>query len=165
MTKKGIIIAGTGHRPKYCPCKYNEKHPWLKDLKSRLYADLDVGWNSQQIEYVISGGAIGWDMWLAETAIEVGIPVHMYLPFRDQGSTWPTETQNRFKDLLSKASEVKYISETYSNKAFFKRDEAMIDACDIVFALLNPVAEEGGTYYTVQYAQKQNKEIENYWRD
>lgn len=160
-----MIIASIGDHPKTYPYKYNEKNKWVYSIKRDLLVDLDVGWISNQIQYIIVGANLGWDMWLAETAIELGIPVHMYLPFRDQGSTWPRETQERFKDLLSKSVEVKYISEVYSNKAFFKRDEAMIDACDIVFALLNPVAQEGGTYYTVQYAQKQNKEIENYWRD
>ena len=50
---KPLVIAATGHRPKYCPCKYKENHPWLDDLKNRLYADLDVGYNSGQIDYLI----------------------------------------------------------------------------------------------------------------
>lgn len=165
MTKKGIIIAGTGHRPVYCPCKYDENHPWLKDLKRRLYADLDVGWNSQQIERIVCGGAIGFDTWLAEVALDVGIPIHVYVPFKGQESKWPPKAQDKYHDILSKAEKVVYVSESYSNKAFFDRDKAMVDNCDLIFALLDPQNMDSGTGHTVSYAKTKGVEIENYWRD
>lgn len=160
-----MIVCGTGHRPKYCPCKYNEKHPWLLDLKQRLYADLEIGYSTGQIDTVISGMAIGWDTWLAETALEVGIPVWAYVPFKGQGDRWPTKTKQVYDSILERAEKVKYISEQYSQQSFLKRDREMVDDSGLVLALLNPLADEGGTYYTVRYAQDKNKEIINYWVD
>lgn len=160
-----MIIAATGHRPKYCPCKYNEKHPWLKDLKNRLYADLDVGYNSGQIDYLITGMAIGFDTWIAEVALELGIPIHAYVPFPNQDSTWFSSSKEKYKEILGKAENVVIVSKEYHPKVFFERDKAMVDKADMIMALLNPLAEEGGTFYTVKYAQSKKLKIENYWRD
>lgn len=165
MKTHDLVIAGTGHRPKYCPCKYNEKHPWLIDLKNRLYADLDVGWNTGRVSSIITGMAIGWDTWLAEVALDVGIPVQAYVPFESQGEKWPAKTKENYNKILDQCQNVLFISKTYNPQVFFKRDRAMIDDCDLVFSLLNPLADAGGTYYTVQYAKENKKPIENYWRD
>lgn len=160
-----VKAMGTGHRPKFCPCKYREDHPWLVDLKSRLYADLDVGWSTGQIDVVITGMAIGWDTWLAEVALEVGIPVHAYVPFEGQGDRWPTKTKEKYMSILDRCDDVRYISKTYSQQAFLRRDRAMVDDSQLVLALLNPIVDEGGTYYTVKYAQEKKKDIINYWVD
>lgn len=82
-----MIIAGTGHRPKYCPCKYNDSHEWLVKLK----ADLAETLKKNKPEAVIGGMAIGWDTWLVQVALELKIPVYAYVPFREQGKKWPTE--------------------------------------------------------------------------
>lgn len=160
-----LVIAGTGHRPKFCPCKYDDRHPWLKKLKNDLYADLDIGWNTGKIGGVISGMAIGWDTWIAEVALEIGIPVSAYVPFEGQGSKWPTKTKENYERIIEQCKDVRFLSQSYHPQAFFKRDRAMVDDCDMVFALLNPMADEGGTFYTVKYAKENNKQIENYWRD
>ena len=149
-----MIIAGTGHRPAFCPCKYDESHEWFVSVRSTLVECLQAF--KDETKYVISGVAIGWDTWLAEAALEVGVPVHAYAPFRDQGKKWPPSSQKRYRNILDKADKVLYISEEYSNEAFLKRDRAMVDAATQVYALLNPVVEKGGTFYTVNYA-KRNK--------
>lgn len=84
-----MIIAGTGHRPKYCPCKYDENHPWLFDLKERLGIYLGIWKNTllnKEKLIVRSGMAIGWDTWLAEEALVMDIEVHCFVPFKGQGS-------------------------------------------------------------------------------
>jgi len=158
-------IAGTGHRPKYCPCKYNDNHPWLKDLKNRLYCDLDVGYNSGQISHIITGMAVGFDTWLAEVAIELEIPIHCYIPFKGQESAWPTSTKEKYNQIIGKAEKIVVLHDQYKPSAFTERDRAMVDNCDMVFALLNPLAEEGGTFYTVKYAMSKKIKIQNYWND
>jgi hypothetical protein len=40
----------------------------------------------------------------------------------------------------------------------------MVDDSDEVFALLSPEATAGGTFFTVKYAEKQNKPVTNFWR-
>ena len=160
-----VRIAATGHRPAKCPCGYKEDHKWLKEVKGRLYADLDVGWSSRQLDHVVQGGAIGWDTWFAETALDIGIPVHSYLPFKGQESKWPKVAQDRYFRVLEKSAKVIYICEAYSNKAFYLRDRAMIDNCDLVFALLDPMNKDSGTFTTVEYAESKGIDVENYWRD
>lgn len=155
-----MIIAGTGHRPKFLPCKYNENHMWFVNLKANLFTTLV----ELQPTKVISGMAIGWDTWLAEASLELNIAVSAYVPFKGQGSKWPEFAQKRYKGILEAASEVKYLSEKYTPQAFFIRDEAMIDDCDQVLALWNPEIQSGGTFHTVQYALQHNKPLINMWR-
>lgn len=156
-----MIICGTGHRPQFCPCGFDNKHQWLKDLKNDLATALIVN-NANKI---IAGGAIGWDTWLAEVAVELNIPLHLYLPFRGQELRWPKESQEKYHELIDKAVEVRYIEPYYSSTAFHRRDRAMVDDSDKVFSLLNPEASTGGTYYTVQYAKRLDKQVINFWRD
>ncbi len=154
-----MIIAGTGHRPSYCPCLYDKQHPWLISLRGRIKNKLiETG-----PELVISGMAIGFDTWLAQEAIKLKIPLSCYVPFIGQGSNWPDESRLEYERILDNAYEVKFISEKYSKQAFLKRDEAMVDNCDKVMALYNPIVKTGGTYHTVTYAIKKHKEIINVW--
>jgi len=152
-------IAGTGHRPKWMPCKYNEQHPWAIKIKKNLREELE----KVQPEIVITGMAIGWDTWLAEIAINLHIPIHCYIPFQGQGDNWPNKARQRYGRILNRAEKIVYTQNEYTKDCFFKRDKTMIDDCDMVFALLNPDTNSGGTYYTVNYALKDNKVVKNFW--
>lgn len=156
-----MIIAGTGHRPSYCPCKYKDVHPWLNKLKE----DVGQAFVDNGVTTVISGMAIGWDTWIAQVALDMGIPVHAYVPFKGQGSKWPTSSRREYERIIEASAEVLYISESYSNEAFLKRDRAMVDAADEVYALLNPLTTSGGTFYTVKYTEGVGKPIKHFWRD
>ena len=156
-----MIIAGTGHRPKFCPCKYKDPHPWLDNLKQDLKQELI----KDQAETVITGMAIGWDTWLAQVALELKIPVHAYVPFRGQGSKWPTSSKNEYDRIIELSEKVVYISDSYSNEAFLKRDRAMVDDAEMVYALLNPESTSGGTFYTVKYTEMQGMQVKHFWRD
>jgi len=41
----------------------------------------------------------------------------------------------------------------------------MVDDSHMIFALLDPMIEEGGTFYTVKYAMKMNRQIKHYLRN
>ncbi len=154
-----MIICGTGHRPKYMPCLYEESHEWAKEKKDLIRLNL----LQDNPDLVISGMAIGWDTWLAEESLNLNIPVHAYIPFRGQGGKWPQKAKDRYQKILDKSQKVKYISESYNKMAFFKRDEAMVLESTLVYALLNPEVDSGGTFYTVKYAKSQNKRVINFW--
>ena len=51
---------------------------------------------------VISGMALGWDMALAQAAINLGIPFIAAVPFIGQENMWIKKTQEYYKELLSK---------------------------------------------------------------
>lgn len=159
-----MIIAGTGHRPKYCPCKYDDKHPWLIDLKSRLWDYLEL-WQNVEPLIVRSGMAIGWDTWLAQVAIDLDIEVHCYIPFEGQETKWPYDSRKEYDRIKSKASKLNYTGEKYYPKVFLDRDVEMITGTEKVLSLLNPEVKSGGTFYTVNEAKKRNIEVINFWKD
>lgn len=164
-----MYIAGTGHRPKYCPCKYNENHPWLVKLKSdlelRLAEIVDNHYEfSNSLIVIRTGGAIGWDTWLAQVALKMGLPLHLYLPFPGQESNWPSDSRKEYERIKSLATNVVYSSETYYPEVFLKRDIDMITGCGKILALLNPEATSGGTFYTVNKAKELGISVENFWR-
>jgi uncharacterized phage-like protein YoqJ len=154
-----MIIAGTGHRPQFCPCGFDENHPWIESLKERIKLNLI----DKKAHVVVSGCAIGFDTWLAEVALELNIHLRMYVPFKGQSSNWPEAARKKYRYLLDNAAIVYQVSEHYSKDAFLKRDRAMVDDCDEVFALLDPNKTSGGTYYTVKYAKQHNKIVTNLW--
>ena len=122
-----MIIAATGHRPKYCPCKYNEKHPWLKDLKNRLYADLDVGYNSGQISKLLTSIHIGLGFWISEIAIEIGIPVHALILNKGEESMWSKTEIDRYNSILDKCEKTHTLSDSYTFNLYKKRDDLILE--------------------------------------
>lgn len=156
-----MIIAGTGHRPKSCPCGYDLNHIWLEDLRKRLRQAL----MDSQIETVIWGCALGFDTWLAEEALKVGKKIHAYMPFPNQGEKWPKFSRDKLTSLLNKSEKVVMCNEAYSWNAFLIRDRDMVNNCDEVFCLLNPSVSHSGTGHTVNYARSLDKKVTNFWKD
>lgn len=151
-----MIIAGTGHRPKFCPCGYKDDHPWLLDIKEKIRLEI------QPASKIITGMAIGMDTWLAQVALEEGKDVIAYVPFPGQGEAWPKKSKDEYNRILSLCAEVKIICPSYTPDAFFIRDEAMVNDCDLLLALWSGI-ESGGTYHTVQYALSKNVSVKNIW--
>lgn len=160
-----MIIAGTGHRPKYCPCKYKDNHPWLINLKKRLSNYLIEIRDHREDDIIRAGGAIGWDTWLAQVALELDFTLHLYLPFPDQGKNWPTKSRKEYERIKKEADVINFTSEEYHPEVFLDRDVQMITGSDTVVSLLNPEVDSGGTYYTVQEAKKLKIPVINFWRD
>jgi uncharacterized phage-like protein YoqJ len=154
------IIAATGHRSKFCPCKYKDEHPWLDNLK----LDLKQRLLAVKPDHVIVGGAIGWDTWVAEVALECKLPIHLYIPFEGQGKKWFAASKRKYDEIRKQAAKEIILSPEYNSEVFHVRDRAMVDNCDIVFSLLNPVVKSGGTHYTVGYAKENKKPVINFWR-
>lgn len=157
-----MIVAGTGHRPVSMPCGYNEEHTWALEIKTRINNWLSL--NKPKV--VISGMAIGFDTWLAEEAINLGIEVHAYLPYLGQGNNWPKEASERYLNILCHPLvKIIYTSKDYSKASFHIRDRAMIDDADIILALWSGQTK-GGTYETLEYCKKNyTKERINIWKD
>lgn len=60
--------------------------------------------------------------------------------------------------ILSRADYIKYVSENnYTQNCMQKRNEAMVDSCNIVLAVWD--GSSGGTCNCVNYARKRNKNI------
>ena len=155
-----MILAATGHRNKYWPCKYDTNNDWYKSLVSNIKSKLI----ELAPELVITGGAIGFDMEIAEAALNLGIEHHLYKPTLKQGINWPKRSRNRLNAIANSSSEVILCSEYYYPAVFLIRDKMMVDAADQMIALLSPDASnESGTFQTVEMAIKQNKKVHNIW--
>jgi uncharacterized phage-like protein YoqJ len=148
-------LAGTGHRP--------NKLGGYKPNPISLYVRASIAevLQAEQPDEVISGMALGFDMWLAEIAIEQGIPLIAAMPFIEQASAWPIESQRQHEALLAKAKKVISIVDRPAGYAAWKmhrRNEWMVDHCDVLLACYDG-SQSGGTFNCLQYAQRKGVRI------
>lgn len=121
----------------------------------------------------ISGGTQGFDQ-IAFWAVDIvkrdpaysGIKNKVYIPFKGQEGKWFKEglfSQKEYSLMLSRADEVKVISEEQSIAALFQRNEAMVDASDGILCLYEDDswknASNGGTAKAMQYASRHMMDI------
>ncbi len=97
---------------------------------SRCIEEFDLtGYVPCDVELIISGGARGIDTIAEQYADEHGIQKQIFLPNYN----------------------------AYGRSAPIKRNEKMVDACDIVLAVWD--GRSKGTGYTINYARKKGKKI------
>ena len=150
-----MIFAGTGHRPDKLGGYELEASLKVIDFATKMMA-------VHKPTRIISGMAIGWDMALAQAAINLGIPFHAYVPFEGQELKWPMSTRLYYKVLRDKAEHVKICSTGgYSKASMQLRNQQMVDDCDVVAALWNGSA--GGTQNCLTYAMMVGKPYINFW--
>lgn len=148
------ILAGTGHRP---PKLGGYKLP--NPIYIKVCQQTEKILLEEKPDKVISGMALGFDLWLAHVAIKLGIPVLAAVPFDGQESAWPQSSQQLYNALLKKASEIIIVSEGgYSASKMQVRNEFMVDKCDLVLACYNG-DQTGGTANCIAYAKNKNKPI------
>lgn len=150
-----MIIAGTGHRPD----KLGGYSPHIAKQLIDLASD---ALREHQPSTVISGMALGWDMALAEAAVNLGIPFHAYVPFEGQELVWPMTSKLFYRALLKKAQFVRICSPGgFSRQAMQHRNICMVDACDQLLALWD--GSNGGTANCLVYATSVGKPYINLW--
>ena len=106
-----------------------------------------------QPDIAISGMADGADRIWAMAALNNGIPLGCYFPYKKDFYHSPQELH-----IMEQASEIIYVNENYSEDCYYLRDMAMVDDSDIVIAVFDGFPH-GGTYQTIRYAQKRGKTI------
>ncbi len=155
-----MIIAGTGHRPK----GLEVERPYSDDVYWRLVDLAKVALVKYNPTEVISGVALGWDQALAEAAIQLEIPVDVYIPFVGMESRWPESSQERYRDILESEGVKMILLDRggYSPRKLFARNEAMVSAADCVLALWDG-KPGSGTAHAVQHALKSGKRVINLW--
>lgn len=166
-----MILAGTGHRS-FQKDKKTDK--WISKLEfpghpgnSRQLYDritaLAAAWLRQHPEYkiVISGAAIGWDLALANAAVQEKRKLHMYIPFVGHGQTWKSFYKEEHNRLVKLATVVHAPNIPFSPDALLQRNKDMVDNCDHLLALWDRTP--GGTMHAVQYAVSIEKDYTNLW--
>lgn len=150
-----MILAGTGHRP-------DKLGGYGSDVEIKLFNFAVEQLRKLEPVVVISGMALGWDMAIAEAAIQCNIAFDAYIPFMGQESRWPLASQIRYNLLLNNARDIKIISEGgYAVWKMQTRNIAMVDDCTDLLALWNGTS--GGTANCLGYARKHNVNIINVW--
>lgn len=150
-----MIIAATGHRPDKLLKDYNMTGP----LSNWISQKFDEVFEEYSPELCISGMALGVDMIFAVSALYRSIPVTAAIPFKGQESMWPDKSKELYNKILShRLVEKVYVCDPgYSAYKMSKRNEYMVDACDVLVAVWDGTS--GGTGNCVKYARKVGKEI------
>ena len=138
----------------------------LTTLQLRLHAAL-LRLYSQGYTDFYSGGAAGFDLLAGEavldTAAQNALPLrlHLVLPYdRTQlARELLSDEQRRQLRLLRQAASVVTLSPRYYRGCFHVRNRYLVDHSSYCLCYLRQ--EEGGTAYTVAYAQKKGVPVEN----
>lgn len=114
-----------------------------------------------EIEAVIGGCAMGWDLAGQRAAVNLGIPMHAYVPYVGHGQEWNTFYKEEHNELVSLASYIFAPDVSFSPAALLQRNRDMVDASDMTLALFD--GSGGGTAHCVNYALSQGKPVVNLW--
>jgi uncharacterized phage-like protein YoqJ len=167
-TQSGVlnhwVDCGTGHRPdKLAVCglvAYSDSQ-FQTLVATAQYALLERGSTR-----VISGMALGWDLALAVSALELGLLLTCAVPFEGQEKTWHKlpHMVALYHDIISKADRVVVISPPgFTHEKMQTRNVWMVDHSDGILALHNG-DRFGGTFNCLRYnARADRKPVHNYW--
>lgn len=157
----------TGHRPKDFLWKYDEQDIRCIALKEKLKAEIEAS-ISAGYNYFISGMSTGWDTWAAEGVLDLKklyphIRLECAIPCLGQERLWLKESKVRYKEILSLADAVHYVTkEPYKPWSMDMRNAYMINNSTKVIACYSGMSS-GGTYNTIKLATQKNKEVVNLW--
>ena len=115
-----------------------------------------------------AGGAIGWDMLCENTVLQLKtcyphIKLHLILPCppEEQTSRWRVPQKDEYYRILKAADSVETLSAAYHKDCMKIRNSRLADLGDICICYYNEQHRYGGTYQTVNMAQKHGKSIFN----
>lgn len=145
----------TGHR--YLPPE--PSLPLQSAIKSAVKCLISKG-----VIYYGVGGAIGFDTLAAETLFELRkefpqIRVILVYLFEGFYLQWSLNQQKKFQILLPQYDKIVCISNTPCREAFLARNRHLINHSTYCIAYCN--RNNGGTAYTLQYAQDKKCNIKN----
>lgn len=113
------------------------------------------------VEAVISGMALGFDMLAAEVAIEEEIPLVAAIPFNGHTELWPSKEKGRFVSLIEQAWKVHVVSKgKYAIWKLHARNRFIINRSDFLLAYWSG-SKSGGTRAALNLAEQQGKPFEN----
>lgn len=115
-----------------------------------------------------AGGALGFDTLAARTVIRLrescpGMKLTLVLPCLTQTRGWRPEDVAEYERIKAQADQVVYTGQEYTPGCMHKRNRHLVDDSGVCVCYLTK--QNGGTAYTVRYAQKQGVEIVNIAQD
>lgn len=157
------VCTFTGHRPQKFPWKFNENDKRCRKLKSELNKAI-LRAIAEGYDYFITGGALGVDMWAAETVLAYkniyGLQLEIAQPFAGFNDNLSGDYGQRQRYLLEHADKITIVSQNSSERDAYKlRNQYMIDQSSRLIAALDDIQSYSGTAQTLRMAQKANLEI------
>lgn len=141
-------IALTGHTTARLRGKEAEVNDWLDNVLTALLIQAQ---EDEEVEF-LCGGADGADFLFGESANWFPqVKLKLCLPI-------PSYRGKALKDLKRRANSFYYAAEEWKPGLNSKRDKYMVDNCDVLLAIWDGI-KQGGTWQTIQYAQKKKKKI------
>ena len=137
-----------------------ELFPMVRErLKRVLLNCIEKGYR-----YFGAGGALGFDTVAAETVLELKnqyphIKLILVLPCHNQTRGWRKSDIAEYERIKSKADKVVYTAGRYYTGCMQKRNRHLVDNSSLCVCYLT--GQNGGTAYTVKYAQKRGLKIIN----
>lgn len=146
----------TGHR--FIPAAQSD------DLKLWLWWTVQGLRRRYNVRFFGAGGALGFDTMAAETVLSLKEALDLRLiivaPCRGQEVKWRLDDQKKYQDILRAADKVVFLSDRYYPGCMQDRNRHLVDGSR--WCISYQTKEQGGTAYTVKYAQQQGIEIINY---
>lgn len=145
------IIGVTGHR---------SLKRSIKDIKKDF---IDTFLNLEGTK-VITGMAIGYDQLVAECCVENNVPFIAAVPFKGQEKLWPDFIKTKYEKLLSKAEEIKIVSDgEYAAWKMHVRNEWIVNnSTKYIISYFDGNHIKGsGTSACIKYAIKKAKLVFN----
>lgn len=152
---RGRTCCFTGHR---------ELPAWgQKELAAKL-EDTIIGLIDRGIRYYGAGGARGYDTLAAQTVLKLKeryphIKLILILPCLTQTRWWSAADVKEYERIKALADKVVYTSQEYTKDCMHKRNRHLVNHSSVCVCYLTK--KDGGTAYTVDYAEKQKLEVIN----
>ena len=145
----------TGHR--------KIKESSIKFILTKLKRELE-DLIASGVDTFISGGACGFDTICASMVLTLreqghGIKLIMALPCEDQDRYWKGKEKALYRDILSEADDIIYVSQKYHAGCMHERNRFMVNNSNHCICYLEKV--DSGTAYTVKYAMNKNITVNN----
>lgn len=162
QAQRTLRVVVTAHRPQTLACGFDPRHPLRLRIEAEIRAALrdalaEAAATSPGGVEVITGLALGGDQWVAQAAIELGIPFAAYVPCPEQDAKWSPEQSAEWLRLLAHAHRIVVTAARYSPGAMMGRNRAMLDDCrgprDRLLAIYDG-RETGGTFSCYASARK-----------
>ena len=154
MVERSKVACFSGHRKLPQDCT---------ELQANLEKAI-ISLIEQGVVFFGTGGAVGFDALAATTVLRLKedyphIRLVMVLPClpEQQSSRWNDEQKKQYYEMLDRADKVRILSPRYTNSCMLDRNRHMVDNSAYLICYLRE--HSGGTFYTVNYAERQGIEI------
>ena len=152
---------------RYTSCSFTGHRQILNIHRDKLAEKLDSlldGLYTLGCKRFFSGGALGFDTEaaLAVLRLKARYPDAKWtllLPCKNQDAKWSPVERELYRDLLSRADAVEYVSDNYTDGCMRERNLRLAEECDVMVAYL--YKDRSGASQTVRMAERLGKDVIN----